>query len=90
MEVTWDFIILLMSVADCFVAPLSVSFAFEPGSVYYGFSAAMFVLDIGFSCITGYYYKGDVVVKQGRIVMQYLTTWSCRARVRFSGGECGA
>eukprot|EP00439_Symbiodinium_sp_Y106_P063550 s2061_g9.t2 len=76
-RLTWDALALVLLFYDVVYIPLG---ALEPSSTTFTdvlewFSLVFWTLDMVMTCLSAYYYKGEIVTEFRRIAKNYLKTW---------------
>lgn len=75
---TWDFIGMFFILYLAIVIPYRFCFkarAFGNFKFFEVFIDIFFIVDLGLNCVTGYYKRGNLVMKRGPIFRHYLRTW---------------
>jgi hypothetical protein len=74
----WDLIAMLIICYQAITIPYRFCFkarAFGPFKIYEFLMDIFFMFDMGLSFVTGYYKRGNLIMKRGPIMRHYLRTW---------------
>jgi len=75
---TWDLVGMLIICYQAMVIPYRFCFkarAFGPFKIYEFLMDIFFMVDLCLNFVTGYYKKGNLIMKRGPIMRHYLRTW---------------
>lgn len=75
---TWDFIAMMFIIYQAMLIPYRYCFKARAFGIYKfidRFMDLFFIVDLFLNFFTGYYKKGNLVMKRGPIMRRYLRTW---------------